>query len=117
MKNLSRHRDLLCELETSLLMRGIQMGEMSKLGWLIGLVNGHMDRFLIFSIPTVTFNFQNPTSVIPSYSVTLLIGTFCLEHLNIAQIGCNFSEILVKIRHFYNCFLLISPLFLFGNTT
>jgi hypothetical protein len=38
MTNLSRHTDLLCELETSLLMRGIQMGEMSKLGWLIGLV-------------------------------------------------------------------------------
>jgi hypothetical protein len=28
----------LCELETSLLMRGIQIGEMSKLGWLIGFV-------------------------------------------------------------------------------
>jgi hypothetical protein len=38
MKNLSRHTDLLCELETSLLMTGIQIGEMSKLGWLIGLV-------------------------------------------------------------------------------
>jgi hypothetical protein len=38
MKNLSRHTDLLCELETSLLMRGIQIGEMSKLGCLIGLV-------------------------------------------------------------------------------
>jgi hypothetical protein len=31
MKNLSHHTDL-CELETSLLMRGIQVGEMSKLG-------------------------------------------------------------------------------------
>jgi membrane-anchored glycerophosphoryl diester phosphodiesterase (GDPDase) len=38
MKNLSRHTDVLCELETSLLMRGIQMGEMSILGRLIGLV-------------------------------------------------------------------------------
>jgi hypothetical protein len=38
MENLSRHTDLLCELETSLLMRGIQKGEMSKLGWLIGLI-------------------------------------------------------------------------------
>jgi hypothetical protein len=38
MKNLSLHTDLLCELETSLLMRGIQIGEMSKLGWMIGLV-------------------------------------------------------------------------------
>jgi hypothetical protein len=37
MKNLSLHTDLR-ELETSLLVRGIQLGEMSKLGWLIGLV-------------------------------------------------------------------------------
>jgi hypothetical protein len=29
---------LIYELETSLMMRGIQIGEMSKLGWLIGLV-------------------------------------------------------------------------------
>jgi hypothetical protein len=38
MKNLSRHTDHLCELVTSLLMREIQVGEMSELGWLIGLV-------------------------------------------------------------------------------
>jgi hypothetical protein len=38
MKNLSRHTDLLCELETLLLMRRIQIREMSKLGWLIRLV-------------------------------------------------------------------------------
>jgi hypothetical protein len=38
MKNLSCHTYLLCELVTSLLIRGIQMGEMSKLGWPIGLV-------------------------------------------------------------------------------
>jgi hypothetical protein len=38
MKNLSRHTDLLCELETSLLMKGIQIGEITKLGWPIGLV-------------------------------------------------------------------------------
>jgi hypothetical protein len=38
MKNLSHHTDLLCELVTSLLIRGIQMGEMSRLGWLIGLI-------------------------------------------------------------------------------
>jgi hypothetical protein len=37
MENLSRYTDL-CELETTLLMRGIQIGEMSKLGWLIGLI-------------------------------------------------------------------------------
>jgi hypothetical protein len=38
MENLSRHTDLLYELETSLLTRGIQIGEMPELGWLIGLV-------------------------------------------------------------------------------
>jgi hypothetical protein len=37
MKNLSRHRDLLRELEASLLIRGIQMGEMYEC-WLIGLI-------------------------------------------------------------------------------
>jgi hypothetical protein len=38
MRNLSHHTDLICESETSLLMRGIQIGGMSSLGWLIGLV-------------------------------------------------------------------------------
>jgi hypothetical protein len=38
MKDLSRHTDVLCELETSLLMRGVEIGEMSILGRLIGLV-------------------------------------------------------------------------------
>jgi hypothetical protein len=38
MNNLSRHTDLLCEWVTSLLIRGIRMGEMSKLDWLFGLV-------------------------------------------------------------------------------
>jgi hypothetical protein len=37
MNNVSSHTDLLCELETSLLLRGIQKGEMSNLGSLIGL--------------------------------------------------------------------------------
>jgi hypothetical protein len=35
MKNLSRHTDLLCECVISLLVWRIQMGEVSKLGWLI----------------------------------------------------------------------------------
>jgi hypothetical protein len=38
MKNLSDHADLPCELITSVLIRGVQMGEMSKLGLLIGMV-------------------------------------------------------------------------------
>jgi hypothetical protein len=38
MKNLCDHTDLPCGLLTSLLIRGIQVGERYKLGWLIGLV-------------------------------------------------------------------------------
>jgi hypothetical protein len=38
MKNLSHHTDLLCELATALLIRRIQMGDMSRLGWLTGLI-------------------------------------------------------------------------------
>jgi hypothetical protein len=38
MKNLSLYTDILCELATPWLMRGIRIGEMSKLGWQIGLV-------------------------------------------------------------------------------
>jgi hypothetical protein len=41
MENLSQHTEL-CELGTSLLIREIQMGEISKLGWLIGLVKHAM---------------------------------------------------------------------------
>jgi hypothetical protein len=37
-KNLSDHRDIFCELVSSLVMRVIHLGEMSKLGWLIGFV-------------------------------------------------------------------------------
>jgi hypothetical protein len=55
------------------------MGEISKLGWLIGLVNnGHMGQLLIFSIPAVAFNFQNP-GIIPAYSMTLSIILIFLE--------------------------------------
>jgi hypothetical protein len=35
---MSDHTNLPCEMMTSSLIRGIQMGEMSKLGWLIGFV-------------------------------------------------------------------------------
>jgi hypothetical protein len=38
MKNLSDHTNLPCELLTSLLIMGIQMEEILKLGWLMGLV-------------------------------------------------------------------------------
>jgi hypothetical protein len=38
MMNLSRHTDLLCEFEASLLKKRLQIGEMSNLDWMIGLV-------------------------------------------------------------------------------
>jgi hypothetical protein len=38
MKNLSHQTDIFYELVNSLLMRVIQMGEISKLGWLTGFV-------------------------------------------------------------------------------
>jgi hypothetical protein len=63
MKNLSHHAYLPCELLTSLLIRGIQMGEMSKLGWLIS----------VFPVPAVTFNFQNH-SFTPVHLMILFIG-------------------------------------------
>jgi hypothetical protein len=43
MKNLSRHTNILCELETSFLTRGVQIREMSKLGWLIGFAYSKSD--------------------------------------------------------------------------
>jgi hypothetical protein len=49
MENLSRHTDL-CELETLLLMRGSRR-ELSKLGWLIGLVK-HSKLILYHSKPS-----------------------------------------------------------------
>jgi hypothetical protein len=74
MKNLSDHAASPCELLTSLLTREIQMGEISKLGWLIGLVKRATSAdSLLFHIPAVTFNFQNP-SFIPAYPITFFIG-------------------------------------------
>jgi hypothetical protein len=61
MKNLSCRIDLLCDLITSLLIRGIQMGELSKLGWLIGL-----DKYVIWGlVPCISYTccyFQFPKS-------------------------------------------------------
>jgi hypothetical protein len=50
------------------------MGEMSKLGWLIGLVKHAIwTDSLYFLYLLLTFNFQNP-SFIPAYPMTLFIG-------------------------------------------
>jgi hypothetical protein len=56
-ESVTSNTKLFCELETSLLMRGIQIGEMSKLGWLIGLVehapppNRSSFRNVVFLLP------------------------------------------------------------------
>jgi hypothetical protein len=74
MKNLSRHTDILCALETSLLMRGIHIGEMSKLDWLIGLIKHTIwADSLYFLHLLLLLNFQNPC-IIPAYSMALFIG-------------------------------------------
>jgi hypothetical protein len=60
MTNLSRHKNVLRKLVTSLLIREIQVGRMSKLDWLIGLIKHVIwGRFLVLPIPAVTFNLQN----------------------------------------------------------
>jgi hypothetical protein len=58
MKNLSRHTVLLCELESSLLMRDIQTAEMSKLGWLFGLVKHAIwaDSLYILYLPLLSIS-------------------------------------------------------------
>jgi hypothetical protein len=74
MQNLSHYKDHLCELKSSLLIKGIEIGEMSKLGWPIGLVRHAIwADSLYFLYLLVTFNFQN-TSFIPAYPMTLFIG-------------------------------------------
>jgi hypothetical protein len=61
MTNLSHHSDLLCGLVTSLLIRGIQMGEMSKLGWLTGLVKHAIwaDSLLCSLVFRIPYDGQN----------------------------------------------------------
>jgi hypothetical protein len=65
MANLPHHTDLLCELVTSLLMKGIQMGGMLRLGSLTGLLkHATWTDFLYFlyplllSIPKILASYQ-----------------------------------------------------------
>jgi hypothetical protein len=58
-------------LVTSSLIRGIQIGEISKLGWLIGFVK-HAIR-AEFLTPAVAFNFHNP-DFIPDKPMALLVS-------------------------------------------
>jgi hypothetical protein len=73
MKNLSRYTYLLCELEASLLMRGIQIGKISKLGWLSGLVKHVILANSLYSLYLLLLSiFQNP-SIIPVFTMVLFI--------------------------------------------
>jgi hypothetical protein len=55
---------------TSTLISGVQMGQTSKLDWLIGFVK---IAIWVDSLYAVAFNFQNP-SFMPDDPMTLLVG-------------------------------------------
>jgi hypothetical protein len=58
----------------SLLIRGIQTGEIYGLGRLIGFFEAcPMGQFLVFPIPAITSIFHDP-GFIPDNHMTLLIG-------------------------------------------
>jgi hypothetical protein len=69
MKNLSYHTHLLGELLTSLLIKGIKMGEMSKLGWLIGLVKHAMWADSLYFLYLLLLSISK---ILPSTQPTLL---------------------------------------------
>jgi hypothetical protein len=50
MKNLSVHADLPCDLLASLLIRGFQIGEISKRGWLIELIKQAIWVYSLYSL-------------------------------------------------------------------
>jgi hypothetical protein len=58
-KSLSHYTDFLCELVTSLLIRGIQMGEMSKLGWLIGFLKHTIWADSLHFHPSFSLSFRS----------------------------------------------------------
>jgi hypothetical protein len=68
MKNLSHHANLLCELVTSLVTRGIQMGEMSKMGWLIGLVKHAIWADALYFLYLLLLSISR---ILPSFQPTL----------------------------------------------
>jgi hypothetical protein len=58
MKNLSHHTDRLRELATLLMIRGTQMVEMSKLGWLMGLVEHAMRTDSLYFLYLLLLSFS-----------------------------------------------------------
>jgi hypothetical protein len=69
MKNLSDHTDL-CELLTSLLIKGVQMGGMSKQVWLICLVKHAIWANTLYFLHLLLL----PIPKIPAYPMALFIG-------------------------------------------
>jgi hypothetical protein len=72
MKNLIRHTDLLCELGPSLLMREIQIGEMSKLDWLTALVKHAIWTNALYFLYLVLLS--NHKILASSQPMTIFIG-------------------------------------------
>jgi hypothetical protein len=64
----------------SVMIKGSHMGEMSNLGWLIGLVRMPRGPIPLFCIPAVTFNFQNH-GFIPAYPMTFFIGMMAIWNM------------------------------------
>jgi hypothetical protein len=94
MKNLSHHTDLLCGFKTSLLIMGIQMEQMPKLGWLIGLVMHAIWtdslcflHLLLLSISKRTFLWGTHVKWFTlwetSESVTLIFSVLCASLLKL----------------------------------
>jgi hypothetical protein len=81
MKNLSHHTDNLCQLETSSLMRGIQIGDMSKLGWVIGLVK--------YAIWAVSLYFL--------YLLLLSVSIMLMIHIEFLELSCIYKSILCSL--------------------
>jgi hypothetical protein len=66
---MSNHTNLPCELLTSSQIRGIQIGEMSKLGWLIGLVKHAICTDSLYFLHLLLPSISN----IPAYPMALFV--------------------------------------------
>jgi hypothetical protein len=81
-RNLSRNTDLLSELVTSLLIRGIQVGEMSKLGWLIGSVKYAIWAYSLYFLYLLVHSFSK---ILASFRPTLWFSSYaCWANFDIS---------------------------------
>jgi hypothetical protein len=65
--------DLRSKSLTFLPIRAIHVGEISKLGWLIGHQTHSVGQFLVFPVPAVSVNLQH-SGIIPTYPKILFIS-------------------------------------------